>query len=93
MLLRVVDPKFETTGQESAAASAALCYPWSLPYIMIMPALSFSLSPWVILGISAALLAVFLVIARIFFWHPERKFSDILSGKSSAPVQNEEALQ
>lgn len=88
MLLRVVDPKFETTGQESAAASAALCYPWSLPYIMIMPALAFSLSPWVILGISAALLFVFVMIARLFFWHSERKFSDILNNKSAAPVQN-----
>lgn len=93
MLLRVVDPKFETTGQESAAASAALCYPWSLPYIMIMPALCFSLSPWIILGISAALLVVFLVIARVFFWHSDRKFSDILNEKSSAPVQNQEALK
>jgi ESS family glutamate:Na+ symporter len=93
MLLRVVDPKFETTGQESAAASAALCYPWSLPYIMIMPALCFSLSPWIILGISAALLVVFLVIARVFFWHSDRKFSDILNGKSSSPVQNQEELK
>lgn len=92
MLLRVVDPKFETTGQESAAASAALCYPWSLPYVMLMPALAFSLSPWTILGISAALLVVFLVIARVFFWHPERKFSDILSGKSSRPVQNKGSI-
>lgn len=93
MLLRVVDPKFETTGRESAAASAALCYPWSLPYVMLMPALAFSLSSWAILGISAGLLVVFLVVARVFFWHPERKFSDILSGKSSRPVQNEAALK
>lgn len=93
MLLRVVDPRFETTGRESAAASAALCYPWSLPYIMIMPALAFSLSPWMILGISAVLLIVFLAIARLFFWHPERKLSDILSGKSIRPVQNADALK
>lgn len=93
MLLRVVDPKFETTGRESAAASAALCYPWSLPYVMVMPALAFSLAPSVILGISAALLLVFIVIARVFFWHPERKFSDILVGNSSRAVQNEEALK
>ena len=91
MLLRVVDPKFETTGRESAAASAALCYPWSLPYTMFMPALAFTLSSGAILGISAALLIVFLVIARVFFWHSDRKFSDILSSTSTAPVQNEEA--
>lgn len=91
MLLRVVDPEFKTSGQESAAASAALCYPWSLPYIMIMPSLAFSVPAWTLVGISAALLIVFLVIARVFFWHPERKFTDILSGRSSAPVQNKEA--
>ena len=93
MLLRVVDPKFETTGQESAASSAALCYPWSLPYIMFMPALAMSgASPMLLLGISVALLAVFLVVARVFFWHSDRKLSDILSGSSTAPVQNPEAL-
>lgn len=92
MLLRVVDPKFETSGRESAAASAALCYPWSLPYIMIMPVLAFSSSPWVAFGISIALLVFFLVVARIFFWHPERKFSDILLGKSKLPVQNKGSM-
>ena len=56
-------------------------------------ALAFSLSSWAILGISAGLLVVFLVIARVFFWHPERKFSDILNGKSSRPVQNGAALK
>ena len=89
MLLRVVDPKFETTGQESAAASAALIYPLSLPYIMIMPALSFQLPAWMILGISAALLVLFLIVARVFFWHPDRKFTDILSRASRKPVQNQ----
>ena len=93
MLLRVVDPEFKTSGQESAAASAALCYPWSLPYIMFMPAFAFAASKWTILGISVALLVVFLIIARVCFWHPERKLSDILSGKSSRPVQNQDALK
>ena len=68
MLLRVIDPKFETTGQESAASSAALCYPWSLPYIMFMPALAFAVSPWILFAGSAALWIVFFVIARKFFW-------------------------
>ena len=68
MLLRVIDPKFETTGQESAASSAALCYPWSLPYIMFMPALAFAVSPWILFAGSAVLWVVFLVIARMFFW-------------------------
>lgn len=68
MLLRVIDPKFETTGQESAASSAALCYPWSLPYIMFMPALAFAVSPWILFAGSAVLWIVFFVIARMFFW-------------------------
>lgn len=68
MLLRVIDPKFETSGQESAASSAALCYPWSLPYIMFMPALAFAVSPWILFAGSAALWVVFFVIARKFFW-------------------------
>ncbi|MBQ8090804.1 MAG: hypothetical protein IJ233_08695 [Pyramidobacter sp.] len=69
MLLRVIDPKFETTGQESAAASAALCYPWSLPYIMFMPMLAFKVSPWILFAGSAALWVVFFIIARVFFWN------------------------
>lgn len=81
MLLRVVDPKFETTGQESAASSAALCYPWSLPYIMFGPMLAFTLPGWMILGGSIALWVVFFIIARKFFWHPDRKFSTIVFGK------------
>lgn len=85
MLLRVVDPKFETTGHESGAASAALCYPWSLPYIMFAPALSMVVAPAVMFGFSAALWIVFFVIARIFFWHKERKFTDIIFNNSDRP--------
>ena len=83
MLLRVIDPKFETTGQESAAASAALCYPWSLPYIMFMPMLAFKVSPWLLLTGSAVLWIVFYIVARRFFWNGDRRFSDILSAKSA----------
>lgn len=78
MLLRVVDPKFETQGQESAAASAALCYPWSLPYIMFGPMLAFHVSPMILFAGSAALWIFFFIVARKFFWHPERNFSEIL---------------
>lgn len=63
----------------------------AVPAIKEMPALAFTLSSGAILGISAALLIVFLVIARVFFWHSDRKFSDILSSTSTAPIQNEEA--
>ena len=68
MLLRVVDPKFETTGQESAAASAALCYPWSLPYIMFMPMLAFKVNPMILFAGSALLWIFFYIVARRFFW-------------------------
>lgn len=78
MLLRVVDPKFETTGQESAAASAALCYPWSLPYIMFMPMLSFHVQPMVLFGGSLALWIIFYIVGRKFFWQSQRNFSDII---------------
>ena len=88
MLLRVVDPQYETQGQESGASSAALCYPWSLPYIMFGPALAFAVSPAILLGGSAALWLVFFVIARIFFWHPERKLSHIALGNNDLPRQN-----
>lgn len=81
MLLRVVDPKFETTGQESAASSAALCYPWSLPYVMFGPMLAFMLPGWIMLGGSFVLWLVFYILARKFFWHPERNFSDVVFGK------------
>jgi len=81
MLLRVVDPKFETTGQESAASSAALCYPWSLPYVMFGPMLAFLVPGWMMLGGSLVLWIVFYIIARKFFWHPERKFSELMFGK------------
>ncbi|MBQ7535295.1 MAG: hypothetical protein IJT43_06710 [Stomatobaculum sp.] len=85
MLLRVVDPKFETTGHESGAASAALCYPWSLPYIMFAPALAFVVAPIVMFGFSAGLWLVFFIIARVFFWHKERKFTDIIFNNSDRP--------
>lgn len=85
MLLRVVDPKFETTGHESGAASAALCYPWSLPYVMFAPALAFIVAPIVMFGFSAALWIVFFIIARVFFWHKDRKFTDIIFGNSDRP--------
>lgn len=81
MLLRVVDPKFETTGQESAASSAALCYPWSLPYVMFAPMLSFMIPGWIMFGFSFVLLVVFYILARKFFWHPERDFRQVLFGK------------
>lgn len=91
MLIRVVDPQFKTTGHESAAASAALCYPWSLPYIIFMPLLAMKGSTTLVLGISIVLLIFFLITAKIFFWHKERKLTDILSRKSTSPVQNFES--
>ena len=92
MLLRVVDPQFETSGQESGSASAALCYPWSLPYIMFMPALAMAGQTALVAGISIVLLLAFILIARIFFWHSDRRLSDILSSKVTRAVANAEFL-
>ena len=88
MLLRVVDPKFETTGQESAAASAALCYPWSLPYVMFAPLLSFMFPGWMLFAVSALLWIIMYMVARKFFWHPQRNFSDLISGDSTVAMKN-----
>lgn len=85
MLLRVVDPGYETSGQESGASSAALIYPISLPYIMFGPALAAAVSPATLLGISVAVWVGAFICGRIFFWHSDRKFSDILSSKSDKP--------
>lgn len=85
MLLRVVDPQYQTSGQESGASSAALIYPTSLPYVMFAPALAFAVPPAVMLGVSAALWVILFVVARLFFWHKDRKFSDIIFGKSDRP--------
>lgn len=85
MLLRVVDPQYETSGQESGASSAALIYPISLPYIMFAPALATMVSPAVLLGGSFAIWLAVFICARIFFWHSDRKFSDIIFGKNDKP--------
>ena len=85
MLLRVVDPKFETTGQESVASAVSLLYPLAIPYVILMPMLSTKVNGWVLFAISAAIWAGFYIVARRCFWHSERKFTDILSSKSDAP--------
>lgn len=85
MLLRVVDPQYQTSGQKSGASSAALIYPISLPYIMFAPALAFAVTPAVMLGVSAAVWVVLFIVARVFFWHKERRLSDIVFGVSDAP--------
>ena len=85
MLLRVVDPKFETTGQESVASAVSLLYPLAIPNVILMPMLSTKVNGWVLFAISAAIWAGFYIVARRCFWHSERKFTDILSSKCDAP--------
>lgn len=60
---------------------------------MFGPALAFAVAPIVLLGGSFALWLVFFIIARVFFWHPERKFSQIVFGNSDLPKQNKGAKE
>ena len=85
MLLRVVDPKFETTGQESVASAVSLLYPLAIPYVVLGPLLSVKLPAWQIWVGSFIIWLGFYITARRNFWHSDRKFSDILSAKSKKP--------
>ena len=85
MLLRVVDPKFETTGQESVASAVSLLYPLAIPYVVLMPLLSTKIPAWILWIFSFVIWLGFYIAARKFFWHSDRKFSDILSSTSTKP--------
>jgi ESS family glutamate:Na+ symporter len=85
MLLRVVDPNFETTGQDSVASAVSLLYPLAIPYVVLMPLLSTKIPAWILWLFSFAIWLAFYIVARRSFWHKNRKFSDILSSKSKAP--------
>jgi ESS family glutamate:Na+ symporter len=85
MLLRVVDPRFETTGQDSVASAVSLLYPLAIPYVVLMPLLSTTIPAWILWLFSFLIWLAFYCVARRFYWHKDRHFSDILSSKSKAP--------
>jgi ESS family glutamate:Na+ symporter len=85
MLLRVVDPRFETTGQDSVASAVSLLYPLAIPYVVLMPLLSTTIPAWILWLFSFLIWLAFYIVARRFYWHKDRKFSDILSSRSKAP--------
>lgn len=68
MLVRVVDPNFETTAAEAIAASSTLGYSFMLPYLMFGPILSYTWGGPKLMAFSIGLLIFFLILARGFFW-------------------------
>lgn len=68
MLIRVIDPNFETTAAEAIAASSTLGYSFMLPYLMFGPMLSFIWGGPKLILFSIGLLIFFLVLGRVFFW-------------------------
>ncbi len=92
MLLQVVDPKFETSGQESVGSAAPLLYPLAIPYVVLAPLLSTKLPAWILWLGSFAIWLAFFIVARTKFWHSDRKFSDILSAKSTKPCAKRESV-
>ena len=85
MLLRVVDPKFETTGQESVASAVSLLYPVAISYVVLAPLLSTTIPAWILWVGSFIIWLAFYIVARRKFWHKDRSFSMILSAKSKVP--------
>ena len=71
MLVRIVDPDGKSTAADSIAASSTLGYTFQIPYFTIIPILSFYWSFGTLFGVSLALLVLFIILGRIFFWQKE----------------------
>ncbi len=84
MLVRALDPNFETEGSTIASTGAASSYSYMVFYIAFGPALSYQLSPSVFIGGTAVIMVALLIISRKFFWQNDRKFSDLFTGKAAA---------
>ncbi len=83
MLVRSLDPNFETEGSSIASTAAATSYSYMVFYIAFGPALSYELSPAVQIGVTAALVVILFIIIRKWFWLGDRKLSDLLSGRAA----------
>jgi ESS family glutamate:Na+ symporter len=68
MLIRIIDPDGKSSASDAIAASSTIGYLWMIPYFTIGPALSFSWGFGKLMAVSVALLVVFLVLGRVFFW-------------------------
>lgn len=68
MLIRVVDPNNESTAGDAVVAASTIGYIWMIPYFTIGPVISFTWGFSKLFAVSFALLIVFIVIGRIFFW-------------------------
>lgn len=83
MLIRSMDPNFETEGSSIASTAAATSYSYMVFYIAFGPMLSFELSPAVQIGVTAALTLILFVVIRKWFWIKDRKMSDMLTGRAA----------
>lgn len=83
MLVRALDPNFETEGSTIASTGAASSYSYMLLYIAFGPALSYQLSPSVFIGGTAVILVALLFVSRKFFWQDDRRFRDLFTGKAA----------
>lgn len=68
MLIRVVDPNGESTASDAIASAATIGYLWMIPYFTIGPVVSFTWGFGKLMAVSVALLILFIVLGRIFFW-------------------------
>lgn len=87
MLVRAMDPNFETEGASIASTAAASSYAYMVFYIALGPLMSYQLEPWMFIGGTAILLIALFAVIRIFFWQKDRKCSDLFNGKATAVTQ------
>ena len=69
MLIRIIDPSNRSTAGDAVVSSSTIGYIWMIPYFTLGPALSFQWGFGKLFGFSAALLALFIVLARFLSWH------------------------
>ncbi len=72
MLVRVIDPNLKTSAAGCIAAASVIGYTVSMPFLALSPALSYSLSPLTFISGSTAILLVFIIAGRMFFWQKKR---------------------
>ncbi len=82
LLVRIVDPEFETSAAGCIAAASVLGYLFAIPTITFGPAMAFNMSPWAMLGFWAGLFLVAVLVVRIFCWKKRGKGNKTAEGVS-----------
>ena len=72
MLVRVVDPDLKTSAAGCIAAASVIGYTVSMPFLALSPSLVSSMAPLTFIGANVAILLVFIVAGRIFFWRKNK---------------------